>query len=194
MKPHQPAFFADWWPAVNRENDFNMDPRRAARQELHPERHLREYELQDSAVIWSLWVSIMNRPGEHLGTADTAIIRVRRRLLEAVKALRDHGTTPPGVDDAAVYTVRSCLTVLPPEAMADGAGRLAQRADAGAPQPGLHGSPPHPGAGRQPRVRRGPARPVAGRADRSPTCFQVDVAVVWDGEEQRLARDARGVE
>jgi hypothetical protein len=58
----------------------------------------------------------MHRPGEHLGTADAAIIRVRRRLLEATKALRDHGTPPPGVVDPSVYTVRSCLTVLPPEA------------------------------------------------------------------------------
>src|SRR5438132_7045932 len=71
--------------------------------------------LQDSAVIWSMG-PIMNRPGEHLGTADAAIIRVRRRLLEATRALRERDAAPPGADDAAVYTVRSCLTVLPPRA------------------------------------------------------------------------------
>jgi nitrite reductase/ring-hydroxylating ferredoxin subunit len=113
MKPHQTGrFFADWWPVVNHETDFHLDldARRTKSYTGIP-----GIRLQDSAVIWSMG-SIMNRPGEHLGTADMAIIRVRRRLLEAVKALRDHGTTPPGVDDAALYTVRSCLTVLPPEA------------------------------------------------------------------------------
>jgi phthalate 4,5-dioxygenase len=113
MKPHQSGrFFADWWPVVNQENSFAMDAEA---------RHTKSFtgipgvRLQDSAVIWSMG-PIMNRPGEHLGTADAAIIRVRRRLLEATKALRDQGTRPPGADDASVYTVRSCLTVLPPEA------------------------------------------------------------------------------
>ena len=66
-------------------------------------------------MIWSMG-PIMNRPNEHLGTADAAIIRLRRRLLEATRALRDGGALPPGVEDASVYTVRACLTVLPPEA------------------------------------------------------------------------------
>ena len=38
------------------------------------------------------------------------------RPLEATRALRDQGAVPPGVEDASVYTVRSCLTVLPAEA------------------------------------------------------------------------------
>jgi hypothetical protein len=41
------------------------------------------------------------------------IIRTRRRLLEAMKAHRDHGTAPPpGVDDPTVYGIRSTTIVL----------------------------------------------------------------------------------
>jgi phthalate 4,5-dioxygenase len=113
MKPHQTGrFFADWWPAVNHDNDFLMDADARKHKSFTGIPGIR---LQDSAVIWSMG-PIMNRPGEHLGTADAAIIRVRRRLLEAVKALRDKGVPPPGVAEPSVYTVRSCLTVLPPEA------------------------------------------------------------------------------
>jgi hypothetical protein len=59
---------------------------------------------------------IWDRAKEHLGTADSALIRVRRRLIAAAEALRDHGTTPPGVDQPELYKIRSCLTVLPPDA------------------------------------------------------------------------------
>ena len=40
------------------------------------------------------------------------IIRTRRRLLEAAHALRDHGVTPPGVDDPDIYAVRSASVIL----------------------------------------------------------------------------------
>ena len=113
MKPHQHGrFFADWWPVVNKENDFLMD---ADARKTKSFTGIPGIRLQDSAVIWSMG-AIMNRSTEHLGTADAAIIRVRRRLLEAVKALRDNNVTPPGAREPSVYTVRSCLTVLPPEA------------------------------------------------------------------------------
>jgi hypothetical protein len=56
--------------------------------------------------------TIVNREREHLGTADVIIIRTRRRLLEAAKAVRDHGTVPPGVDDPTVYGIRSTTVVL----------------------------------------------------------------------------------
>ena len=41
------------------------------------------------------------------------VIRTRKRLIDAARALRDHGTVPPGVDDPAVYQVRSGGAVLP---------------------------------------------------------------------------------
>ena len=68
--------------------------------------------LQDGAVQESMG-PIYDRPKEHLGTADAMIIRVRRRLLEAAKALRDRGATPPCVDDPALYRLRPVGAILP---------------------------------------------------------------------------------
>jgi phenylpropionate dioxygenase-like ring-hydroxylating dioxygenase large terminal subunit len=113
MKPEQTGkFFANWWPEVNRENDFMMDKetRRSKNYTGIP-----GIRLQDSAVIWSMG-AVMDREKEHLGTADAALIRVRRRLIAAAEALRDRGTIPPGVDEPELYKLRSCLTVLPPDA------------------------------------------------------------------------------
>jgi nitrite reductase/ring-hydroxylating ferredoxin subunit len=113
MKPEQKGrFFAHWWPQVCPENDFMMD---ADARRTKSFTGIPGIRLQDSAVIWSMG-PIMDRSQEHLGTADAAIIRVRRRMIAAAKALREHGVTPPGVDQPEVYTVRSCLTVLPPDA------------------------------------------------------------------------------
>jgi phthalate 4,5-dioxygenase len=44
------------------------------------------------------------------------IIRTRRRLIEAARALRENGTVPPGAEDPSVYAVRSGGIVLPREA------------------------------------------------------------------------------
>jgi hypothetical protein len=56
---------------------------------------------------------IMDRTREHLGTADATIIRVRRRMIEAAKAFRERGLTPPGADHPEYYRVRSCQAILP---------------------------------------------------------------------------------
>ena len=50
---------------------------------------------------------IYNRSHEHLGTTDALIIRTRRRMINAAKALRDDGITPPGVDNPEIYRQRS---------------------------------------------------------------------------------------
>jgi hypothetical protein len=41
------------------------------------------------------------------------VIRVRRRMLEAAKALRERSVTPPGVNHPELYRVRSCQAILP---------------------------------------------------------------------------------
>src|SRR4029434_766996 len=61
---------------------------------------------QDQAVTESMR-PIYARTQKHLGTSDRMIIRTRKRLLDAAKALRDKGEVPPGVDDPKVYAVRS---------------------------------------------------------------------------------------
>jgi phenylpropionate dioxygenase-like ring-hydroxylating dioxygenase large terminal subunit len=68
--------------------------------------------LQDQAVTESMG-EIYDRTEEHLGTSDAMVIRTRKRLIDAAKALRDRGQVPPGVDDPKVYQQRSGGVVLP---------------------------------------------------------------------------------
>ena len=64
---------------------------------------------------------IMDRTRERLGTADSGIIKVRKLLRDAVVALRDHGTPPPGMD-AASHLIRGASVLLPKDVpWADGA-------------------------------------------------------------------------
>jgi phenylpropionate dioxygenase-like ring-hydroxylating dioxygenase large terminal subunit len=86
--------------------------------------------LQDGAVQESMG-PIYDRTKEHLGTADAMIIRVRRRLLQAVRAYRERGITPPGVDNPEWYAIRPVGALLPPGANwmeATGERRKASRA------------------------------------------------------------------
>jgi hypothetical protein len=68
--------------------------------------------MQDAAVTWSMG-AIFDRSRERLGSTDAMIIRVRRRMMAAARALAERGTTPPGVDDPEVYRVRSGGLFLP---------------------------------------------------------------------------------
>ena len=56
---------------------------------------------------------ILDRTSEHLGTTDQMIIRTRRRLLAAARALAEDGAPPPGVDNPASYHKRSGQVILP---------------------------------------------------------------------------------
>jgi phthalate 4,5-dioxygenase oxygenase subunit len=110
MKPEQKGrWFANWWPEANPDNDFMLKPEV---QKTKNYTGLPSVRLQDNAVIWSMG-PIMDRTKEHLGTADATLIRVRRRMLRAAEALRDGGVIPPGVEDPALYQVRSCQAILP---------------------------------------------------------------------------------
>jgi hypothetical protein len=88
--------------------------------------------LQDQMVTESMG-PIYNRTKEHLGTSDAMIIQVRRRLIEAAKALRDQGVTPDGVDDPTAYRVRSASIVLRKDEPWVEASREAVRAFSGLP-------------------------------------------------------------
>jgi phenylpropionate dioxygenase-like ring-hydroxylating dioxygenase large terminal subunit len=68
--------------------------------------------LQDQAITESMG-TVYQRNQEHLGASDAMVIKTRRRLLSAARALRDYGTQPPGADDPAAYRVRSGGTILP---------------------------------------------------------------------------------
>jgi len=78
---------------------------------------------------------IYDRTNERLGSSDAMVIRTRKRLIDAAKALRDSGKVPPGVDDPGVYAVRSGGVVLPQSAdWIDGTRELRR---AGVAHPGL---------------------------------------------------------
>jgi phthalate 4,5-dioxygenase len=97
------------WPEPNLANDFHID------RKLQRERTftgIPTIPLQDDAVTTSMG-AISDRTREHLGSADAMIIRVRRRLLAAVRAFQEKGVTPPGVDAPTAYRKRSISTLLP---------------------------------------------------------------------------------
>ncbi len=98
-----------WRFKANIENDYYLD-----------------YELQKTKLFCGILSNpvqdhamqetmgpIYNRSKEHLGTTDAMIIRVRRRLIQAAVALRDHGTLPPGVDAPDLFWIKPVGALLP---------------------------------------------------------------------------------
>jgi hypothetical protein len=68
--------------------------------------------LQDSAVQVTMG-AVYDRTKEYLGTTDKAIIAFRRIMIQAAKALRDHGELPLTVDNAELYRQRGFAAMLP---------------------------------------------------------------------------------
>src|SRR5262249_52422413 len=71
--------------------------------------------LQDAAVQESMG-AICDRTREHLGPADAMVIQVRRRLLEAARALRERGQRRPRMDEPGLCRVRPVGAILPESA------------------------------------------------------------------------------
>jgi hypothetical protein len=101
--------YGDVRTAANRDNDYFMD------WEVHRTRMycgIPGFGVQDQAVQESQG-EIADRSQERLGSSDTAIIQVRRRMMTAARALRDHGTPAPGGNPRS-FLVRSTSVVLAP--------------------------------------------------------------------------------
>jgi phthalate 4,5-dioxygenase oxygenase subunit len=98
-----------WRPMAHRGNNYLMDYNA---QRTKTFSGLPGTAMQDQAMQETMG-PIYERWEEHLGASDTAIIQVRRRWLNAAKDLRDHGMTPPGVENPESYFVRSAGVVLP---------------------------------------------------------------------------------
>ena len=113
MQPRSTGWYGRWQPVVQPENDFLID-REVQRKNLGPAGFtgVSGIAMQDAAVTTSMG-PIYDRSQEHLGTSDAMIIRVRRRLIAAIKAHMQYGTAPPGVDDPRAYRVRSGGVLLP---------------------------------------------------------------------------------
>ena len=92
-----------WRTLLNKQNDYMID------YDLQ-----RDYRflgvpnigLQDQCVQESMG-PIYDRTKEHLGSADSAIIRVRHLWLKAAQALREQGLVPVGCQSPQSYRVRS---------------------------------------------------------------------------------------
>jgi hypothetical protein len=88
--------------------------------------------LQDRAMTETMG-PIYDRTQEHLGTTDAMVIFARKLLLDAAKALRDHGAVPANVDDASLYRVRPASVILPDGESWVAATEKARQSDAGVP-------------------------------------------------------------
>jgi phenylpropionate dioxygenase-like ring-hydroxylating dioxygenase large terminal subunit len=97
-------------PLRNQDNDYLID--RALQRSGRSYTGIRGVREEDLAVQESMG-PIYDRGTEHLGSSDLAIIAMRRRLLDAVRALADSGEVPYAVRQPDAYHVRSAAVVLP---------------------------------------------------------------------------------
>jgi phthalate 4,5-dioxygenase oxygenase subunit len=95
-------------PVRNLDNDYLIDRELQRTVSYTGIRGIRE---QDLAVQEDQWGPITQRWREHLGTADLAIIAMRRRLLRTIRNLQN-GIEPPEAHNGAAYRVRSAAVVL----------------------------------------------------------------------------------
>jgi hypothetical protein len=116
MQPTTTGWYGRFQPKVQPSNDFLID-REAQRRNTGTSGYtgITGIAMQDAAVTSSMG-PIYDRRQEHLGTSDVMVIRVRRRMVAAIKAHMQYGTIPPGVDDPEAYRVRSGGVILPERA------------------------------------------------------------------------------
>jgi phthalate 4,5-dioxygenase len=108
--PNTSDWLGRWNLKANLANDFLID--RELQKSGQSFSGIRGIRQQDGAVTGSMG-PIYDRTSEHLGTTDALIIRTRRRLLSAARALRDEGVVPQGVDTPEIYAQRSGGVILP---------------------------------------------------------------------------------
>jgi hypothetical protein len=111
--PDTPDWLGKFRLVQNKDNDYLID--REAQRTKKSFTGIAGIHQQDQAITESMG-PIIDRTQEHLGTSDAMIIRTRRRVINAAKALRDGGVVPPGVDQPEVYGCRSGGVVLPRDA------------------------------------------------------------------------------
>src|SRR5579864_8861068 len=113
LQPNTTDWLGRFRMSANATNDYQID-RAAQRRNTNAEDFtgITGIHLQDQAITESMG-PIYDRSREHLGSSDTMVIRVRRRMLAAVSAFAERGTTPPGVDMPELYAVRAGGTFLP---------------------------------------------------------------------------------
>jgi hypothetical protein len=109
-------------PKENKENDYLID---RALQRSFSYTGIKSATQQDRAVTETMG-AIVDRSKEHLGTSDTAIIAMRRKLRKAAQEL-EQGIAPLAATKGDAYRVRSAGIVLPKDVpFDDGARELVQ--------------------------------------------------------------------
>ncbi|HEX3792565.1 MAG TPA: Rieske 2Fe-2S domain-containing protein [Pseudonocardiaceae bacterium] len=98
-------------PLQNKDNDYLMD--REAQRRGDTFSGIKGIAMQDASLQESMG-PIVDRSKERLVSADSGIIKARRKLVQAALDLQEKGVTPPGVDPAH-HRVRSAAIVLPKE-------------------------------------------------------------------------------
>jgi phenylpropionate dioxygenase-like ring-hydroxylating dioxygenase large terminal subunit len=113
MQPRTTDWYGRYQPIVQPSNDFLID-RQAQRENRGSAGFtgISGIAMQDAAVTSSMG-PIYDRRQERLGTSDAMVIRVRRRLIAAIRAHMQNGAAPPGVDTPEAYRVRSGGVLLP---------------------------------------------------------------------------------
>jgi len=99
-QPNSSDWYGRWRPVQNAANDYLIDRDAQRNDEIYT--GITQIHMQDQAVTESMG-GIVDHTFEHLAPSDQMITRTRRRLLLAARALQDQGTTPPAVDDPALY-------------------------------------------------------------------------------------------
>src|SRR5581483_4148994 len=113
LLPNTTDWYGRFRTEQNPDNDFLIDRALQRRNEgSNGWTGIQSIGMQDAAMTTSMG-TIYDRTNERLGTTDTMVIRVRRRLINAAKAYAERGITPPGVDDPTLYRVRSGGVFLP---------------------------------------------------------------------------------
>ena len=99
-----------YYTKANIHNDYLVDHRLARNELMIGIPFL--VNLQDRAMTETMG-PIYDRTQEHLGTTDAMVIYVRRRLIDAARALRDQSVVPANVDDPTMCRVRAASILLP---------------------------------------------------------------------------------
>ncbi len=116
MLPNTTDWFGRFRMTANSGNDYMIDRERQRRNaSMDDFTGIQGIHLQDQAITESEG-PLYDRSGEHLASSDMMIIRVRRRLLMAARAVAEQGLTPPGVDDPEVFGARAGGVFLPRDA------------------------------------------------------------------------------
>jgi len=158
-----------YYTKANIHNDYLVDHRLARNELMIGIPFL--VNLQHRAMTETMG-PIYDRTQEHLGTTDAMVIYVRRRLIDAARALRDQSVVPANVDDPTMCRVArppSCC----PRATA-GSRRRRRRANPtrACPLPGCRSPSECGAAGPRPApgVLRGRALSARGRIGRVRRC------------------------